>query len=308
MPLEKEREMVLHPQSQAVADLMAALGMTPLNELSPSEARAAFKAARVPLDIPVHEVRDLDAGGVPCRLYRPSADVDLPLVVYLHGGGWVVGDLDTHDHVCRTLANKTGMATLSVDYRLAPEHKFPAALDDAQAATVWAFENAVQLGVDPSRMAIAGDSAGGNLAAVIAQRGVVPLKYQVLIYPAVDMSMTLPSIETNAVGPTLTKTMMQWFIDHYLRDEADKKDVTASPILAADDVLATVPPALIVTSEFDPLCDDGEEYGKRLAANGVNASVVRFNGTLHGFFSMLAGVDDAGAAHDLVASYLRRYL
>jgi acetyl esterase len=308
MPLEKERVMVLHPQSQAVADLMAALGMTPLNELSPADARAAFKAARVPLDIPVHEVRDVDAGGVPCRLYRPSPEVDLPLVIYLHGGGWVVGDLDTHDHVCRTLANRAGMAILSVDYRLAPEHKFPAAVDDARAATVWAFENAARLGVDPARLAIAGDSAGGNLAAVVAQRGVVPLKYQVLIYPAVDMSMTLPSIETNAVGPTLTKTMMRWFIDQYLRDESDEKDVAASPILAADDVLATVPPALIVTSEFDPLCDDGEEYGKRLAGNGVNASVVRFNGTLHGFFSMLAGVDDASGAHDLVASYLRRYV
>lgn len=282
--------------------------MAPLNELSPGDARAVFKAARVPLEIPLHEVRDVDAGGVPCRLYRPSAEHGVPLVVYLHGGGWVVGDLDTHDHVCRTIASKAGMAVLGVDYRLAPEHKFPAALDDAQAATIWASENADVLGVDPARLAIAGDSAGGNLAAVVAQRGVVPLKYQVLIYPAVDMSMTLPSIEANAVGPTLTKKMMQWFIDHYLRNEDDKRDVAASPILASDEVLSTVPPALVITSEFDPLCDDGEEYGKRLAKNGVNASVVRFNGTLHGFFSMLSGVDDAVGAHDLVVSYLRRYV
>ena len=300
--------MVLHPQSQAVADFMESIRMAPLNELSPGDARAVFKAARVPLEIPLHEVRDVDAGGVPCRLYRPSAEHGVPLVVYLHGGGWVVGDLDTHDHVCRTIASKAGMAVLSVDYRLAPEHKFPAALDDAQAATIWAFENADVLGVDPARLAIAGDSAGGNLAAVVAQRGVVPLKYQVLIYPAVDMSMTLPSIEANAVGPTLTKKMMQWFIDHYLRNEDDKRDVAASPILASDEVLSTVPPALVITSEFDPLCDDGEEYGKRLAKNGVNASVVRFNGTLHGFFSMLSGVDDAVGAHDLVVSYLRRYV
>lgn len=300
--------MLLHPQSQAVADFMESIRMAPLNELSPSDARAVFKAARVPLEIPLHEVRDLDAGGVPCRLYRPSAEHGVPLVIYLHGGGWVVGDLDTHDHVCRTIASKAGMAVLSVDYRLAPEHKFPAALDDAQAATIWAFENADVLGVDPARLAIAGDSAGGNLAAVVAQRGVVPLKYQVLIYPAVDMSMTLPSIEANAVGPTLTKKMMQWFIDHYLRNEDDKRDVAASPILASDEVLSTVPPALVITSEFDPLCDDGEEYGKRLAKNGVNASVVRFNGTLHGFFSMLSGVDDAVGAHDLVVSYLRRYV
>ncbi len=300
--------MLLHPQSQAVADFMASIRMAPLNELSPSDARAVFKAARVPLEIPVHEVRDIDAGGVPCRLYRPSAERGVPLVVYLHGGGWVVGDLDTHDHICRTIARNAGMAVLSVDYRLAPEHKFPAALDDAQSATEWAFKNADSLGVDPGRMAIAGDSAGGNLAAVVAQRRVVPLKYQVLIYPAVDMSMKLPSIETNAEGPTLTKKMMQWFIDHYLRHEGDKLDVAASPILASDEVLSSVPPALVITSEFDPLCDDGEEYGKRLAKNGVNASVVRFNGTLHGFFSMLAGVDDAVGAHDLVVSYLRRYV
>lgn len=300
--------MLLHPQSQAVADFMASIRMAPLNELSPSDARAVFKAARVPLEIPVHEVRDIDAGGVPCRLYRPSAERGVPLVVYLHGGGWVVGDLDTHDHICRTIARNAGMAVLSVDYRLAPEHKFPAALDDAQSATEWAFKNADSLGVDPGRLAIAGDSAGGNLAAVVAQRGVVPLKYQVLIYPAVDMSMTLPSIETNAEGPTLTKKMMRWFIDHYLRHEGDKLDVAASPILAPDEVLSSVPPALVITSEFDPLCDDGEEYGKRLAKNGVNASVVRFNGTLHGFFSMLAGVDDAVGAHDLVVSYLRRYV
>lgn len=300
--------MLLHPQSQAVADFMASIRMAPLNELSPGDARAVFKAARVPLEIPVHEVRDIDAGGVPCRLYRPSAERGVPLVVYLHGGGWVVGDLDTHDHICRTIARNAGMAVLSVDYRLAPEHKFPAALDDAQSATEWAFKNADSLGVDPGRMAIAGDSAGGNLAAVVAQRRVVPLKYQVLIYPAVDMSMKLPSIETNAEGPTLTKKMMQWFIDHYLRHEGDKLDVAASPILASDEVLSKVPPALVITSEFDPLCDDGEEYGKRLAKNGVNASVVRFNGTLHGFFSMLAGVDDAVGAHDLVVSYLRRYV
>ena len=300
--------MLLHPQSQAVADFMESIRMAPLNELSPGDAREVYKAARVPLEIPLHEVRDVDAVGVPCRLYRPSAEPGVPLVIYLHGGGWVVGDLDTHDHVCRTIASKAGMAVLSVDYRLAPEHKFPAALDDAQAATIWAFENADVLGVDHARLAIAGDSAGGNLAAVVAQRRVVPLKYQVLIYPAVDMSLTLPSIEANAVGPTLTKKMMQWFIDHYLRNEGDKRDVAASPILASDEVLSAVPPALIVTSEFDPLCDDGEEYGKRLAKNGVNASVVRFNGTLHGFFSMLSGVDDAVGAHDLVVSYLRRYV
>lgn len=287
---------------------MAAVRMAPLNELSPIEAREVFRAARVPMDIPVHEVRDVAAGGVPSRLYRPSADASVGLIVYFHGGGWVVGDLETHDHICRTMAVNTGHAVLSVDYRLAPEHKFPAAVDDAMAATRWAHENAASLGVDASRFAVAGDSAGANLAAVVAQQGVVPLKYQVLVYPTVDMAMTLPAIEENAEGPTLTKVMMKWFVDHYLRDERDVTDVLASPLLASDDVLKHVPPAVILTSEYDPLRDDGEAYGKRLVANGVSASVVRFNGTLHGFYSMLAGVDDVAAAHHLVAAMIRKYL
>jgi acetyl esterase len=300
--------MLLHPQSQAVADFMAAVRVQPLNELSPADAREVFRAARVPMDIPLREVRDVVAGGVSSRLYHPAASTSIGLVVYFHGGGWVVGDLETHDHICRTMAVNTGHAVLSVDYRLAPEHKFPAAVDDAIAATKWAYDNASELGVDAARLAVAGDSAGANLAAVVAQQEVVPLKYQVLVYPAVDMSMTLPAINENAEGPTLTKVMMKWFVDHYLRDEQDITNVLASPILATDDVLKRVPPAVIVTSEYDPLRDDGEEYGKRLVANGVAASVVRFNGTLHGFFSMLAGVDDASAAHQLVAAMIRTYL
>jgi len=300
--------MLLHPQSQAVADFMEAVRVAPLNELSPAEAREVFRAARVPMDIPMHEVRDVVAGGVPSRLYRPSSDTSIGLIVYFHGGGWVVGDLETHDHICRTMAINTGHAVLSVDYRLAPEHKFPAAVDDAVAATQWAYDNAASLGVDATRLAVAGDSAGANLAAVVTQQGVVPLKYQVLIYPAVDMSMTLPAIDENAEGPTLTKVMMKWFVDHYLRDDSDIANPLASPILAPDEVLKRVPPAVIVTAEYDPLRDDGEAYGKRLVANGVAASVVRFNGTLHGFYSMLAGVDDAAAAHHLVASLIRQYL
>ena len=300
--------MLLHPQSQAVADFMEAVRIAPLNELAPSEAREVFRSARVPMDIPVHEVRDLEASGVPARLYRPSSDTAIGLVVYFHGGGWVVGDLETHDHVCRMMALNTGHAGLSVDYRLAPEHKFPAALDDAIAATTWAHDNAALLGVDAARLAVAGDSAGANLAAVVAQLAVVPLKYQVLVYPTVDMSMTLPAIAENAEGPTLTRVMMKWFIDHYLRGEDDVVNVLASPIRASDEVLKKVPPAVIVTSEYDPLRDDGEEYGKRLVANGVAATVVRFNGTLHGFYSMLSGVDDALAAHHLVASMIRMYL
>jgi acetyl esterase len=300
--------MLLHPQSQAVADFMEAVRVQPLNELSPNEAREVFRSARVPMDIFVHEVRDVDAGGVPSRLYRPSASTSIGLIVYFHGGGWVVGDLETHDHICRTMAVNTGHAVLSVDYRLAPEHKFPAAIDDAFAATKWAYDNASDLGVDAARVAVAGDSAGANLAAVVAQHGVVPLKYQVLIYPATDMSMTLPAIDENAEGPTLTKVMMKWFVDHYLRDDSDVTNPLASPILAPDEVLKRVPPAVIVTAEYDPLRDDGEAYGKRLVSNGVSASVVRFNGTLHGFYSMLAGVDDAAAAHHLVASLIRQYL
>ena len=229
--------MPLHPQAQAIADFYAAVRTIPFEELPPVEARAVYNAGQIPSDEAVHEIREVDAGGITCRLYRPSASNNLGLMVFFHGGGWVIGDLNSHDGVCRSLANKSGHAILSVDYRLAPEHKFPAAFDDCASALKWAHANAASLGIDNSRIAVGGDSAGGNLAAAVALAEEVPLKFQMLIYPAVDLSMKSPSINENAKAPILTKAVMAWFVNHYMRSSADRSNIQASPMVATDDAL-----------------------------------------------------------------------
>jgi len=300
--------MPLHPQAQAVADFYAAMRTTPFEELSPTDARSLYSAGQVPSTEVVHEIRDVQAGAIPCRLYRPSAQTDLGLLVFFHGGGWVIGDLNSHDGVCRSLANKSGHAVLSVDYRLAPEHKFPAAFDDCAAAVKWAFENAKTLGIDNSRMAVGGDSAGGNLAAAVALAEVVPLKFQMLIYPAVDMRMESPSINENANGPILTKSVMAWFVAHYMSSDADRAHISASPMLASDEQLKKMPPAIVITAQFDPLRDEGEAYGKRLVENGVSATITRYNGAFHGFFNMITILDDAQSAHAQASTLLKKYL
>ena len=280
----------------------------PFEELTPTEARALYSAGQVPSTEVVHEIRDVQAGLIPCRLYRPSANTDLGLLVFFHGGGWVIGDLNSHDGVCRSLANKSGHAVLSVDYRLAPEHKFPAAFDDCVAAVKWAFENAKSLGIDNSRMAVGGDSAGGNLAAAVALAEVVPLKFQMLIYPAVDMRMESPSINENANAPILTKAVMSWFVAHYMSSDADSANINASPMLASDEQLKKMPPAMVITAQFDPLRDEGEAYGKRLVENGVSATITRYNGAFHGFFNMITILDDAQSAHAQASTLLKKYL
>ena len=300
--------MPLHPQAQAVADFYAAIRTTPFEELSPTEARALYSAGQVPSTEVVHEIRDIQAGSIPCRLYRPSANTDLGLLVFFHGGGWVIGDLNSHDGVCRSLANKSGHAVLSVDYRLAPEHKFPAAFDDCVAAVKWAFDNAEALGIDNSRMAVGGDSAGGNLAAAVALAEVVPLKFQMLIYPAVDMRMESPSISENANAPILTKAVMAWFVAHYINGVADKANISASPMLASDELLKKMPPAIVITAQYDPLRDEGEAYGKRLVENGVSTTITRYNGAFHGFFNMITILDDAQSAHAQASTLLKKYL
>ena len=300
--------MPLHPQAQAVADFYAAMRTTPFEELSPTDARSLYSAGQVPSTEVVHEIRDVQAGAIPCRLYRPSAQTDLGLLVFFHGGGWVIGDLNSHDGVCRSLANKSGHAVLSVDYRLAPEHKFPAAFDDCATAVKWAFENAKTLGIDNSRMAVGGDSAGGNLAAAVALAEVVPLKFQMLIYPAVDMRMESPSINENANGPILTKSVMAWFVAHYMSSDADRAHISASPMLASDEQLKKMPPAIVITAQFDPLRDEGEAYGKRLVENGVSATITRYNGAFHGFFNMITILDDAQSAHAQASTLLKKYL
>ena len=301
--------MPLHPQARSLLDLIAQVGDPPIEQSTPEAARAARKARQRPATEPVHEIRDVDAGGVPARLYRPSAARDLGLLVFLHGGGWVIGDLDSHDNVCRALANGSGHAVLSVDYRLAPEFPFPAALEDAIVATLWAHESAETLGCRADRIAIGGDSAGGNIAAVVAQLGAVPLVFQLLVYPVTDCTRSHASHAENAEGYFLTSTGMQWFIDHYIAAAGtDPRDPRVSPLYGSDDAIAATPPALVITAEFDPLRDEGDAYAAKLAANGVATSHVRFGGMFHGFFSLADFLDDGKSANALAAAAVKAAL
>jgi acetyl esterase len=294
--------MALHPQAQAILDAMAAMGGPVLHESDPVVFREYYASRAMPSTDVVDDVRDVSAGGVPARLYRPRADSNLGLLIYYHGGGWVIGDLDTHDAICRSLAVRMNHAVLSIDYRMGPEHKYPAAVEDALCSLRWAYENADVLGINPDRIAVGGDSAGGNLAAIVAQQRPVPLVFQLLIYPATDMTQSHPSHVENAAGPVLTAEGMEWFIGHYMPSDADKTDPLASPHFAPDAMLRGTPPALIITAEHDPLRDEGEAYGRRLIANGVTTSIVRYNGMFHGFFNMQALLDDADTAHTMAAT------
>jgi len=242
-------------------------------------------------------------GGIAIRIYQPAtgpggSDEPAPGVLYFHGGGWVVCDLDSHDGMCRRVANELGAVVVSVDYRLAPEHKFPAAIDDAYAALAWLAEHADALGIDPARLAVAGDSAGGNLAAVVAQmsrdRGGPALAFQLLIYPVIDSSAERddrPSRSENAVGYFLTLAQMEWYRAQYLPDDAAGEDPLVSPHLAAS--LEGLPPACIVTAEMDLLRDEGEHYGRALEAAGIDVTIHRAPGMFHGFFNMDAALEGA---------------
>jgi len=297
----------LHPQATSLLELMASIGDPPIGSGTPEEARAVRKARQRPPSEDVHHIRDLDAGGVAARLYRPNDRDGLGLLVYLHGGGWVIGDLESHDNVCRALANGSGHAVLSIDYRLAPEYPFPAGLEDCIRGLRWAHANAESLGCRSDRLAIGGDSAGANLAAVVANLDVVPLVHQLLVYPVTDCTRSRPSYDENAEGYFLTKDAMGWFIDHYLSGgHGSPTDPRVSPLYASDTALASGPPALVITAEFDPLRDEGDEYAARLAATGVPTSHVRFGGMFHGFFSLADFVDDGAAANALAAAALRK--
>ena len=301
--------MPLHAQTAAVLEFMRQLGAPPLHELTAAEGRANYLAMRTPSTVELHEVRDLVADGVKCRLYRSSGTTSAPLLIYYHGGGWVIGDLDTHDDICRKLARDARCSVIAVDYRLAPEHPAPAALDDCIAATRWIFANAKSLDVDAARIAIGGDSAGGNLAALVAMHAGVTPVFQLLVYPATDMRMDYPSHRENAQGYLLTADSMKWFIDHYLQgDDKKKSDPLYSPILSDDALLKKSPPTLVITAEFDPLRDEGEAYAARLSSVGVHTSTVRFHGQIHAFFGMSELLDDAAAAIALSASYLCKHL
>ncbi|MFM9086158.1 MAG: alpha/beta hydrolase [Acidimicrobiia bacterium] len=301
--------MPLHPQTVAVLEGLKALGNPPIHELDPATARANYAAMRVASTVALPEVRDLDAGGVRARLYRPPS-AGGGLFVYLHGGGWVIGDLDTHDDVCRKLAVASGQTVVAVDYRLAPEHRAPAAYDDCAAATRWLHAHAGDLGCDPARVGIGGDSAGGHLATLVALRAGVPLRCQLLVYPATDLRAGAPSHGENAEGYILTAAAMRWFIDHYLGPgrDAERADPRHSPLLAADDELRRSPAALVITAQYDPLRDEGEAYAMRLAGLGVPTSLVRYPGQVHAFFSMSELLDDARSAIATSGVFIRTHL
>jgi acetyl esterase len=305
--------MSLDPQARAVLDQMAAIGGPPINELSVSDARKQAADMAVMQGAPevVAKIEDRKlpspAGDIRARLYTAAGKGPLPVFVYFHGGGWVIGNIETSDVLCRELCNAAECIVTSVDYRLAPEHPFPAAVEDAYHAALWAAANAASFGGDPSRIAIGGDSAGGNLAAVVAQiardRGQPALKFQLLIYPATDAACDTPSYSENADGYLLTKDAMQWFWNHYMGSDADRSNPRLSPLRASN--LVGLPAALVITAELDPLRDEGERYAKRLQAAGVPAQLTRYDGMMHGFFAMAARIDQGRKAVQQAAAALR---
>lgn len=304
--------MPLDPTVQVMIDLMGdALAIGP--EATPEQVRAKMNAAAsaqlVPLE-PVHSVVDTTLPGpdgpIPLRIYSPSADAGLPVLVWLHGGGWVIGNLDTHDPVCRRLCASSGAIVVSVEYRLAPEAKFPCAVDDCVAAWEWVTNNAETFGGDSERVALGGDSAGGNLAAVLAlvarERGLQAPALQLLVYPVTDHEFESPSMIENAKGYGLETAHVGWFFDHYARSDADFADWRCSPMQASE--LAGLPPAIVITAEFDPLRDQGEAYGRRLQAAGVPTEIVRADGLFHGFFGMHAFLTPAQDSWDRAVAAL----
>jgi len=296
-------EMPLHPETRALLDVLAEIGATPTEQQDPVTARADRAALAPPVTDPCHSTRDVDAGGVPARLYLPApSDMAPGLLVWFHGGGWVIGDLESHDNICHSLARRSGHAVLSVAYRLAPEDPFPAGLGDCVEATRWAHACADELGIDADRIALGGDSAGANLAAVVAHLAPVPLRFQLLVYPVTDARAATPSYSENAEGYFLTAAAMQWFVDHYLSGgEGSIDDPRVSPLLAADGAVAASPPTLVITAGYDPLRDEGVAYADRLAALGVTTTHVHFPGQIHAFFSLPHLLTDARLAHALAA-------
>jgi len=306
--------MPLDPQAQNLLQQLALLELPPLSTLTPAQARqlrAKFRGKGLrPQTVPRVQNRTIPGseGTIPVRIYTPEGSPPFPVLVYFHGGGWVLGDLDAADSTCRALAKGAGCVVVSVDYRLAPEHKFPAALDDAYAATQWVAAHATALNGDARRIAVAGDSAGGNLAAAVAlmarDRGSPPLAHQLLIYPVTQYGFDTESYrEYGQGGFGLTKDEMVWFWHHYLPRDADAGNPYASPLLAHD--LSHLPPALMITAECDVLRDEAEAYAMRLQAAGVPVQLQRYKGMIHDFVGMAVVLDRGKEALAQMATYLQ---
>jgi acetyl esterase len=302
--------MALDPQAQAVLDQLAALGIPDFTTLEPQAAR---QLSNVPPPSPpeVASVQDRTipgpAGEIRIRVVTPEGRAPFPGLVYFHGGGFVICGLDSHEGVCRELANESGCVVVSVDYRMAPEARFPAAPEDCYAATRWVAENAGEVGIDASRLAVGGDSAGGNLAAVVSlmarDRGGPALRHQLLVYPVTDHSFSTASYQENAEGYMLTREMMKWFWGHYLGPDGDGAHAYASPLRA--ETLGGVPPAHLITAEFDPLRDEGEAYAERLRGAGVAVTGKRYAVVNMVFFSWSFAIDAGGAAISAAGGELR---
>ena len=313
--------MPLHPQAQAFLEAFeqASADLPPLAERDPAAWRAAgsqmaAEARDLPLGPPVHGEVDRTipgpAGAIPVRVLTPGEDGPYPVLVWFHGGGWVLGDLDGGIHALRLLANVAGCVIVSVDYRLAPEHRFPAAVDDCLAATRWVADHAAELDADPARIAVGGDSAGANIAAVVAQQardgGGPELAFQLLVCPVTDCDLETASYDANAEGYLLTREMMRWFWELYMGPDGDWTDPRVSPLRAAS--LASLPPAHVVVAEFYPLLDEGLAYARALEAAGVDVALVQTEGQLHDYWVALGAIDEAERAVAEAARSMTRAL
>ncbi|MGW2402445.1 alpha/beta hydrolase [Kitasatospora sp. NPDC001664] len=309
--------MPLHPQAEALRKQRAEAGTPPLYTLDLATARAADLAsiqAAAGNPEPVHAVEEFTVPGpggpLTLRVYRPGDAPGLPALLYLFGGGWTLGSLDTGDAICRRLTNAVGCVTVAVGYRLAPEHPFPAAVHDVAAAARWTAAHAAELGIDPTRLAVAGDSAGGNLAAALTllarTEGGPALRHQLLVYPNTQHGADTPSVREHDDPLLFNRRSVAWYWGHYLADQADGDDPLASPLRADD--LSGLPSATVITAEYDPLRDEGEAYAEALRAAGVEVELRRYDGMPHGFFAMAGALDDGRAAQEHAAARLREAL